>query len=201
MNELDELRIFLDRKSRRNYDKQNLNIKEISVMLFLTQKIKNNKQKRPVPSAGARYPIDTYIAVNRVEDIEAGVYKYSPDDHKLNLIYKDETIMEKTAEACFSMRFKQQKFIEKAAVMFFWVAVPYRSEWRYDILAPKLILLEAGHICQNLYLAAEHLGVGACAVGAYDQDKVDNILKLDNKKEMVVYLATAGKVKGKIKTG
>jgi SagB-type dehydrogenase family enzyme len=67
-------------------------------------------------------------------------------------------------------------------------------EWRYDIAAPKLIALDAGHICQNLYLAAESINAGVCAIAAYDQDKMDELLQIDGENELTVYLAAVGKV-------
>jgi len=64
--------------------------------------------------------------------------------------------------------------------------------WRYKHCAEKIILLDAGHVCQNLYLVAESIGYGACAVGAYDQDKMDNFMKLDGEKEFLIYAAPVG---------
>jgi len=67
-------------------------------------------------------------------------------------------------------------------------------EWRYGLAAHKLIALDAGHVCQNLYLACEALGAGACAIAAYDQEAVDRLLGVDGREEFVVYLAPAGKL-------
>jgi SagB-type dehydrogenase family enzyme len=57
-----------------------------------------------------------------------------------------------------------------------------------------LILLDAGHVCQNLYLACEAIGCGTCAIGAYNQEKMDAVLGVDSKNEMTVYCAPVGKV-------
>jgi len=67
-------------------------------------------------------------------------------------------------------------------------------EWRYDQAAHRVILIDAGHICQNLYLACEAIGAGTCAVAAYHQEKIDHLLRLDGKNEFVIYLAPVGKV-------
>jgi SagB-type dehydrogenase family enzyme len=81
-----------------------------------------------------------------------------------------------------------------AAVCFIWSAVPYREEWRYGIEAAKGILLDAGHVCQNLYLACESIGCGTCAIVAYHQEELDRFLGLDSDDELVIYLAPVGKV-------
>jgi SagB-type dehydrogenase family enzyme len=69
-------------------------------------------------------------------------------------------------------------------------------EWRYDIAAHRVILLDAGHVCQNLYLASEAIGAGTCAVAAYDQVLIDGLLNLDGEDEFVIYLAPVGKRAG-----
>jgi SagB-type dehydrogenase family enzyme len=66
-------------------------------------------------------------------------------------------------------------------------------EWRYGPAAHRVLLLDAGHVCQNLYLSAEALGAGACAIGAYDQLALDSLLRLDGEEEFVLYLAPVGK--------
>ena len=76
----------------------------------------------------------------------------------------------------------------------FWTAVPYRTEWRYTVASPKLIALDAGHSCQNLYLACEAIGFGTCEIGAYDQEKCDAFLGVDGEDELTVYAAPVGKV-------
>jgi SagB-type dehydrogenase family enzyme len=84
--------------------------------------------------------------------------------------------------------------LKRSAVVFLWTAIPYRTEWRYTIVAPKLIAQESGHICQNLYLACEAIGAGTCAVGAYDQKKMDELLGVDGEDEFTIYVAPVGKV-------
>ena len=79
-------------------------------------------------------------------------------------------------------------------MVFIWAAVPYRSEWRYHTAAAKLVALDAGHICQNLYIGAGAIGAGTCAIGAYDQDKMNQLLGLDGEDEFAIYLAPVGKV-------
>jgi SagB-type dehydrogenase family enzyme len=87
-----------------------------------------------------------------------------------------------------------QNFIGKSAVVFVWAATPYRSEWRYTLVSYKDILIEAGHICQNLYLACEAIGAGTCAIASYEQKALDELLQIDGENEITVYLSPVGKV-------
>jgi SagB-type dehydrogenase family enzyme len=90
-----------------------------------------------------------------------------------------------------------QNYPGKAAVTFIWVAIPKRMEWRYGLAAHKVMALDAGHVCQNLYLACETIGAGTCAIAAYDQEELDKLLNLDGENEFAMYLAPVGKVKTK----
>ncbi|MNP59041.1 Nitroreductase family protein [compost metagenome] len=84
-------------------------------------------------------------------------------------------------------------FAKKAAVLFAWSTIPYRSEWKYDISAHKKILIDIGHVSQNLYLASESIDAGACAIGIYDQTLIDEVLGLDGEEEFVLFLGAVGK--------
>jgi SagB-type dehydrogenase family enzyme len=86
--------------------------------------------------------------------------------------------------------------VEGSAVTFVWTAIPYRTAWRYRILSPKIIAQDSGHVCQNLYLACEAIGAGTCAIGAYDQAKMDAALNLDGEREFTIYVAPVGKIRG-----
>jgi SagB-type dehydrogenase family enzyme len=87
-----------------------------------------------------------------------------------------------------------QAFVGRAAVVFIWTAIPYHMEWRYGLAAHKVIALDAGHVCQNLYLACEAVGTGTCAVAAYHQLLMDRLVRVDGSEEFVIYLAPVGKV-------
>ena len=182
-------KIMKQRKSRRKYTDEKLSLEELSFLLWSTQAVKENKNKRTVPSAGARHPFETYLYINKVKNLKKGIYRYLPVEHKLIFIYNENNLNLKIADAC-----RKQKFIADSAVIFIWTAVPYRSEWRYDVLAHKMIALDAGHLCQNLYLASESVGAGTCAIGAYYQQPADDLLDIDGEEEFVIYLASVGKV-------
>ena len=186
------------RKSRRKFTEEPLTLEELSFLLWATQGVRETSgdgpmTRRTVPSAGSRHPFETYLFVNRVEGLVPGLYRYLPLDHKLCFLYADPALAERVNDACCG-----QKFVGHSAVAFIWTAIPYRTEWRYSIyvFAHKLIALDAGHMCQNLYLASEALGAGTCAIGTYDQGKMDAILGVDGVEEFAVYVAPVGRIKG-----
>lgn len=183
-----------DRATNRVYTDEIITIDELAYLLWASQGVKSIKGDqyatiRTVASAGARHPFETYLAVNRVEGLRKGLYRYLPLEHQLMLVYEEDQIEEKIIEGTLG-----QKFAGKAAVNFIWTAMPYRTEWRYDSRAHKVMLIDAGHICQNLYLASEALGLGACAIAAYDQELMDKLSQVDGNDEFVVYMAPVGRV-------
>ncbi len=182
------------RKSRRKYSAAALSLEELAFLLWATQGIRrvmrgNRAIFRTVPSAGARHPFETYLVINRVDGVEPGLYRYLSLDHKLCFLRTAPDLAERAAEACH-----HQTFVAQSAVTFIWTALPYRTEWRYSEAAPKLIALDAGHVCQNLYLACEGIGAGACAIAAYHQELLDALLGVDGEDEFAVYVAPVGKL-------
>lgn len=189
----DIFKCILDRQSIRKFSKESLSKEEVSYLLWATQGKKklvaNNKiSLRTVPSGGARHPFETYLAINNVENLKKGIYRYHPLEHKIVYLFNEDKLREKLTEASYG-----QSFVGDSAVVFIWSTIPYRCEWRYLTHAAKLILQDSGHICQNLYIAAESIECGTCAIGAYSQELFDKLLKLDGKDEFVIYLAPVGK--------
>ncbi|HPQ39966.1 MAG TPA: SagB/ThcOx family dehydrogenase [bacterium] len=183
-----------DRQSRRRFSNQPLTLDELSFLLWSTQGIKKcvadgRISIRTVPSAGARHPFETYIGINHVEGLEPGMYHYLPVDHSLELCFRDESLVDRLIEVGVG-----QRFVGECAACFIWSCIPYRGEWRYNVASHKNMLLDAGHVCQNLYLACETIGCGTCAIGAYNQEIADSYLGLDGKDEFVVYLSPVGKL-------
>jgi SagB-type dehydrogenase family enzyme len=127
-----------------------------------------------------------------VEGLAPGIYRYLALSHELLLVAQRETLRDELYAASY-----QEEFVADAPVCFLWSCVPYRGEWRYNTRAHKSMLLDGGHLCQNLYLAAESIGCGTCAIGGYCQQGVDRLLGLDGEDEFVVYLAPVGKVRGR----
>lgn len=189
------------RNSKRSFTDQCLALGELSWLLWITQGERvvigkrNKASMRTVPSAGARQPLETYLLINKVEGLEQGLYHYIPSGHKLGYLGTKDNLTEEAAYA-----FGGQTFFAEAPVGFIWAAVPYRTEWRYALQAQKYALLDAGHVCENLYLAAGSIGCGTCAIGAYRQKEADALLGLDGSEsdaqdqQFVIYAAALGKV-------
>jgi SagB-type dehydrogenase family enzyme len=181
------------RQSRRRFAAAFLRLDELAFLLWATQgvraKIHAAAVLRTVPSAGCRHPFETYIAVLRVEGLAPGLYRYLPLEHAL---VREGTPNDLAARLVTATR--GQGFAGTAAVTFVWSALPGRTEWRYAEASAKVIALDAGHICQNLYLACEAIGAGTCAIAAYNQELADRLVGADGYEELVVYLAPVGKV-------
>ncbi len=187
------------RRSVRDFTDAPLSLEEFSFLLWATQGVTAVQRDdagaivqrfRAAPSAGARYPLETYLAIHRVSGLTPGIYRYLPNDHQLVLIREDAQISSKLMAACYGA-----PAVEEAAVVFVWSAVPYRTEWKYAYLAHRMIAMEAGHVCENLYLAAQSCGTGACAMLSYHQPRVDELLGVDGNDEFAIYVACVGKPK------
>lgn len=180
------------RESIRNYDNIRISLPELSYLLWCTQGVKEIISEvatlRTVPSAGARHALETLLLVNKVEELTPGLYHYLSLEHKLEVLKKDNSIADEIVKASFS-----QDFIKHSAVTFIWVAAIYRMKWRYGERAYRYIFLDAGHVAQNLYLSAEAINCGVCAIAAFSDDELNYVLGIDGKEEFVIYMATVGK--------
>lgn len=184
---LDE--VLKKRKSIRNFSKNPINLEQLSYLLWAStgiQRIEHSYEFRTAPSAGALYPIETYLVNNNVENLEQGLYHYNIKQHlleelKLGDFRKDITLAALGQKMCY-----------ESSVVFVWTAIFYRAKWKYKERAFRYIYMEVGHIAQNLALSAVNLGLGSCQVGAFFDDEVNNIFNIDNNKESVIYLSVVG---------
>jgi SagB-type dehydrogenase family enzyme len=190
---VDLLTAIAGRQSHRKFRREPLALEELAFLLWATQGIRKRagpgSAYRTVPSAGCRHALETYLVILNVAGVEVGVYRYLPVEHELLLEFQEEDLGAKVATAALG-----QAFVGRAAVTFIWTAIPYRMEWRYGLAAHKVIALDAGHVCQNLYLACAAIGAGTCAIAAYHQEGMDQLLRVDGQEEFVIYLAPVGKV-------
>ncbi len=194
-----------NRKSHRWFTNEPLSLEELSFMLWATQGIREVKSSegidyyyRVIPSGGNRHTLETYLSIHNVNSLETGLYRYLPLDHKLLVIRKDPEISKQVSEATFDQTGSKDKqlfyFVRDSAVTFIWTTVPYRMEWRYNVVSHKMIAIEAGHACQNLYLACGAVGAGACAMVAFDRKGLDKVLDVDGEDEFSLYVAPVGKI-------
>ena len=192
LGHVDLREVVENRRSVRTYSEQPLTLEEFSWLLWSCQGVKEVIARpvtlRTVPSAGARHPFETYLLVNRVEGLEPGLYRFLAIDHKLAVINLEEGLADRVAEACY-----RQSFVKTCAVAFIFTVVAYRTYWRYGERGYRYMHLDAGHACQNLYLATEAIGCGACAIGAFFDEEINRVLGLDGQEQFVIYVATIGK--------
>jgi len=189
---LDLQELIEKRQSLRKYADEPLSMEELAYLMWGTQGVKRVTDRpvsfRTVPSAGSRHPFETYLLINKVDGLTPGLYRYLALDHKLAKLNGFDGIRDELTNACL-----KQKHVFNSAVTFTWVAVPERTTWRYGNRGYRYIHLDAGHVCQNLYLLAESIGCGICAIAAFDDDQANQALRLDGEDQFVIYLASLGK--------
>lgn len=192
-----------ERRSIRQFSATEISKEALGYLLWATQGVtavehdpngKILRRYRAAPSAGGRYPLETYLAIQRVEGLSVGLYRYLPNTHELLLIHTDATLPVRLRAACYD-----EPATKDAAVIFIWSAIPLRTEWKYAYLAHRMIAMEAGHVCQNLYLAAQSCQLGACALLSYHQPQMDALLGVDGLNEFTLYLACVGKAAGAVR--
>ena len=192
------------RRSERNYDKDvPMTQSQLAFMLWSTQGVQDIKGDgyatlRPVPSGGARHPFEAYIVVQNVEDLSPGIYRYLPLEHigekRVSIEFvKDFSDHEERMTAMVA----SQRWASHAPVVLIYTNVAYRAEWRYTIMSHRVVLIDAGHVGQNLMLSAAAMGLGSCNMAAFDQKLCDEALGVDGYEEYTVYVNPVGKVVGK----
>jgi len=175
------------RRSVREFSKDPLPLADLGFLLWAAQGMVDTNF-RTAPSAGGRYPLETYICAANVTGLEPGIYRYEPTAHSLVEIEVNPKAPEKLLAACYG-----ERTVAGAAAVLVWTATPYRTEWKYAFTAHRMIAMEAGHACQNALLAATSLGVAACPLLSYHQGALDQILGVDGHDEFAIYLAAVGK--------
>lgn len=175
------------RRSVRDYANAALSMAAFSRLLHAAQGITEQRPAfRAAPSAGALYPIEIYPVVHRVDGLASGIYHYAVQAHALEHLQSGDFRSQVTRAGLY------QSFLGQAGVCFLFSAIFQRTRWKYRERAYRYVLLEAGHIAQNLYLAATSMGLGACAVGAFYDSQFNDLLGLDPKEEAVLYLISVG---------
>ena len=187
--QLNIAKVFKKRRSIRVFKKEPIEIEQISYLLWASTGIQRNMGNfgfRTAPSAGALYPIETYILINNCQQIDPGIYHYNIKDHSL------EQIKEGDNSVSFAKAALDQKMIALAPISFIWTAIFQRSKWKYKQRAYRYCYLDAGHIAAHLSLAAVALGLGSCQVAAFYDNEINDLLDIDGKEESVLYLSVVG---------
>ena len=189
---MDFAEVLRRRKSIRTFSNKPVNKVDLAYLLWAStgiQRIEHGYAFRTAPSAGALYPIETYIAANNVEDIERGIYHYNIKNHLLEEI-KIGDFGGAIAHAALD-----QEMCADASAIFIWTAVFGRSKWKYSQRAYRYIYLDAGHVAENLALASASINCGSCQVGAFFDDEVNSVVNVDGIEESAICLSVAGHLK------
>lgn len=177
------------RKSIRDFQAKPISPGQLGHLLWAStglQRVEHGYEFRTAPSAGALYPIETYLIVNAVRKIEPGVYHYSIQGHKLEEIKQGDMRRQIMGAAL------GQGMCATAAAVFVWSAVFERCKWKYGQRAYRYVYLDAGHIAENLSLAAVGLNLGSCEIGALFDDDANAILGIDGQEESTILMAAVG---------
>jgi SagB-type dehydrogenase family enzyme len=181
------------RRSRRNFLPEPLTLNELNVLLWSAQGITadmGDYQLRTAPSAGALYPVETYIVAQQVEGLSPGLYHLDVRGWGLELLREGDLRQEATHALL------DQGMCRHAGVNFLWTAVMERCRRKYYERAYRYVWWDAGHVCENTMLAATALGLGTTAMGAWYDDTAHTLLGIDGVEEFSVLTATVGRVKG-----
>jgi SagB-type dehydrogenase family enzyme len=182
--------VLLARRSGRSYSQEAMTQVELSYLLSYSTGIgrrERGHEFRVVPSAGALYPVETYLCINRVEEIGPGIYHYNLRGHALERLRDGENGDAMAASAL------DQEMVSESAVTFVWTAVFPRQKWKYGQRTYRYIDLDVGHIAQNLALACAAQGLAACHIAAFYDDEVNALLSLDGVDESVIYMTSVGR--------
>jgi SagB-type dehydrogenase family enzyme len=181
--------VLQKRRSTRTFSTAPLSKVDLAFLLWAStgiQRIEHGYAFRTAPSAGALYPIETYIAVNNVDDLDKGVYHYKIENHLLEEI-KLGDFGETLAHAALD-----QEMCADSSIVFIWTAIFQRSVWKYFQRAYRYVYLDAGHIAQNLALAATSINCGSCHIGAFFDDEINSVVDVDGKDESAICLSVVG---------
>ena len=177
---------LLKRRSVRDYTGEPLTLQEVSQLLWAAQGTTNPRGFRTAPSAGATYPLETYIVVGDVGNLAEGVYRYKSAEHKLVKVL-DGDWRGQLAGAALG-----QSWVKEGAVNIIFTAIYERTTRRYGDRGIRYVHMEVGHAAQNVYLQTVALGLGTVVIGAFRDDQVREILKLPQN-EQPLYIMPVGR--------
>jgi SagB-type dehydrogenase family enzyme len=169
-----------NRRSIRSYKDQSITLKELSQLLWAAQGKTEKLGGRTTPSAGAKYPLEVFVVVGKVEGLEQGIYRYDPEDHSV-IGYKRGDLRENLTKAAIG-----QPCIKNAPVDIVITGVYSRTMEKYGERAYRYVHMEVGHACQNIYLQAEALNLGTVVIGSFHDENVAVLLNLKEEKPLAI---------------
>jgi SagB-type dehydrogenase family enzyme len=188
------LRVLLARKTHREFSGRSLPLSAISQLLFYTWGVMGYMPSpfgrlahKTSPSGGARHPNEVYLAALKVSGLPAGLYHYDARGHSLECIHEGH-MQDKAVQYCAG-----NALVKDTAALFLMTAVFLRSMWKYRFArAYRVVLLDAGHLCQTFCLTATWLGLAPFCTAALNDSLIERDLGLDGTIESILYVAAVG---------
>jgi SagB-type dehydrogenase family enzyme len=174
------------RRSLREYADRAMTAEELAWVIHGATGITSAQGYRTAPSAGALYPLETYVAVSRVEGIDQGLYHVDVRAQAL------EPVRSGSVAGDLMVAGLGQDFLRTAPAVLIITGVFQRSRWKYRERHYRYVCWEGGHLAQNVYLAAEAAGLGACMVGAFLDGMVNDLVRVDGRREATLGLIALG---------
>lgn len=163
---------LVQRRSVREFRPEPVSLAEVGQLLWAAQGITRSGGYRTAPSAGALYPLEVLLVAGSVHDLSPGVYRYQPRDHSLAPML-EEDLRGKLAAAALG-----QSFVKDGAAVLVITAVYERTTGKYGQRGIRYVHMEVGYASENIHLQAAALGLGTVAVGAFHDDRVQELLNL-----------------------
>lgn len=186
----------LCRRSVRDYSGLPVQLKDLAYILRysygMTGRMRLGRHRIPLlasPSAGALYPMDLYLVSFNVEGIKEGIYHYNVPQNSLELTRPGDH------RGLLYQYVHRQNMIKKANAVAAITGDLKKIRPKYKERGYRYLLIEAGHICQNIYLTATALNLGAVSIGGFLDDQLNSLLGLDGLNDFVIYLVAVGKPK------
>jgi len=184
--------LLLKRVTFRDFSRKPISIKNLSDILYFSMgvthvsKVNPEKMLRAYPSAGAKFPLEAYILVLKGEGIKEGLYHYEPGNHSFDILLKN------VSKEDINRLWISQKWFKNAAVIIFFTAVYKRTTSKYGKRGLPFPYIEAGHVVENIYLLAESLKIGCCAIGQVNEKALIKLLDINPTEEIPIYYVALG---------
>lgn len=189
--------VIRHRRSTRDFSGDALTIEELAKLLYFSYGITGSMKAdgvvqplRAAPSGGALYPLELYPVAFGVKGLDPGVYHYNVKSHLLELLGSGDH-----KESLYKYVFEQDMMLQ-ASVVILITAMFERNQWKYRERGYRYILLDAGHLAENLYLMATAMNLGCCTIGGFLDDNINGMLDIDGVHESTIYVVVVGRPSG-----
>ena len=180
-------KVLGERRSVREYSSEELPLANVSQLLWSAQGVTHPEGWRTAPSAGAAFPLELYLAAGKVNGLAQGLYRYRADQHKLIQIGNKDLRADLAGAA------PGQEWMKGSAIIIVIAAVYDRATRKYGQRGIRYAHMEVGHAAQNVYLQAASLNLGTALIGAFDDKRVKEVLKLPSDEQPLGLMPVGGR--------